>query len=347
MKAVRLPSGNYRCQVFPSKADRERGEKPRSFTASTPEEAEYMALSFKLERQKEQETRKNPTVKDVVQMYIDARTNSASPTTITGYRSLLKNAYEDINGNRVQDLNALDLQAWINSYSEDHSPKRVANAYNLLISAIRSVREWRPRVKMPQKVKPKYHVVTDEEYGKLLSAVKGTPMEAVIALAAFIPARLGEIAALEETDIDRKKNTVSINKNMVKDGTVWILKPPKTDGGYRTVLIPEEIIKIIPEAEGRIFEYNPNTMEKAFIKAMDAAGMKNLFRFHDLRHYGASWLHNHGVPTKVIQQRGGWTSAAVLEGIYEHSMSDQEIAAAQLLSAHFSDVLHETHTEAE
>lgn len=337
MKAARLPSGNYRCQVYIGK-DESGKRQFRSFTASSAADAELQALEFKIGKAEEEKSADNPTVADAIDKFIKSRSHSISPTTVMTYTSMQKNAYSAINSAHVRDLNTLAVQRWVNDYSAEHSPKMVRNAYALLMSSVKMFREWNPRIKLPQKVRPKYHVITDEELQRLLEQVKGTQMEAIILLAAFMPARRSEILALEDTDIDRKKCTVSVNKALVKGPDGCVLKPPKTDGGYRKVLMPKEIIEKIPAQTGRVFSLTLNGVEKKFHRALEAAGMKGLFRFHDLRHYGASWLHNNVVPEKIIQARGGWSSSEVLDRIYEHSMTAAEVSANELLSAHFEEL---------
>lgn len=62
----------------------------------------------------------------------------------------------------------------------------------------------------------------------------------------------------------------------------------------------------------RLFESNG----KAWLKALRRAGIEG-FRWHDLRHTWASWHAQHGTPLHVLQELGGWQSAAMVQ-VYAH-----------------------------
>ena len=138
------------------------------------------------------------------------------------------------------DISAIDTQLsqkWINNFSATLSPKTVRNIYGYLISVLSFFGYGKDiDVTLPQKEKVEYHVVTDEELKTLLKAMEGTELGIAVALAAFIPARRSEICALTNADIDRVHNTVTVNKEKVKNETdTFVLKQPKTYGSYRTV----------------------------------------------------------------------------------------------------------------
>lgn len=86
MKAVKLPSGNWRCRAYDS-----RTKSYKSFTTSTKKEAEYMALQF-LNDRASMPTVKNETVGDCVQAYIDSKENILSQSSIRGYLIIRRNS---------------------------------------------------------------------------------------------------------------------------------------------------------------------------------------------------------------------------------------------------------------
>lgn len=337
MKAKKLPSGNYRVQIYAGKD--ENGKRLRkSFTADTAKEAIRQAVFYETEQKVAAIERDDPTVKAALKMYIDSRENVVSPSTVKGYRASANHDFEMLNGYRVSAITPLIVQNWIGAFSVEHSPKTVKNAYSLLSASLKAVRTWDSScVSLPKKKKVQYHVVTDKEFQTVFDHCKGTKLGIAIALAAYIPARRSEICALTNEDIDRKNNTITINKAMVQtDVGDWVIKQPKSYAGYRTVPMPKEIIAMIPNEPGRIMDCNPDALYNRFDRAMKVCKMRGLFRFHDLRHYGASWMHSRNVPTKTIQMRGGWESVSVLENIYEHSMEASEKAAVKIIGRQFS-----------
>ena len=115
MKAKKLPSGNWRIQVFAGYKKDEKGNfilSPKtgkkipgheSITAPSKDEVEYLAAQYKLDRAEHS----NPTeytVKQSMERYIADRVNILSPTTIQGYKKIVnKNlqALMSINGTFV------------------------------------------------------------------------------------------------------------------------------------------------------------------------------------------------------------------------------------------------------
>lgn len=70
---------------------------------------------------------------------------------------------------------------------------------------------------------------------------------------------------------------------------------------------------------------------------MNALGRS--YRFHDLRHFCASWMHSLGVPDSYIMQRCGWQNDQVLKSIYRHTLADQEKKFSDLTNSSFDSFL--------
>jgi integrase len=62
-------------------------------------------------------------------------------------------------------------------------------------------------------------------------------------------------------------------------------------------------------------------------------------RFHDLRHTHATLLLQAGVPVAAVSARLGHANAAVTLGIYSHTITDAEAAAARVAGSLLSEVL--------
>ena len=67
--------------------------------------------------------------------------------------------------------------------------------------------------------------------------------------------------------------------------------------------------------------------------------MTRYFRFHALRHFGASMLDSAGVPIGSIQRLLGHENRSTTE-IYLHSIGDHEREAMDLLNAGFENFSH-------
>jgi integrase len=60
------------------------------------------------------------------------------------------------------------------------------------------------------------------------------------------------------------------------------------------------------------------------------------FRFHDLRHFFASYSHLQGMPEAAILSTGGWKSDHVMKSIYRHEM-EQKQAQEDVFTKLFSE----------
>ena len=72
--------------------------------------------------------------------------------------------------------------------------------------------------------------------------------------------------------------------------------------------------------------------------ALDKAKLRRI-RFHDLRHTHATLLLQAGVPVAAVSARLGHANAAITLGIYSHSTSDAEAAAALVAGSLLANVL--------
>ena len=77
-------------------------------------------------------------------------------------------------------------------------------------------------------------------------------------------------------------------------------------------------------------------LENQFVRKLHSLNFK--FRFHDLRHYGATFLHAQGIPDKYIMQRGGWTSISTLQNIYTHCLPTETKIASNAVTKKFNSL---------
>lgn len=330
--AKKLPSGSWRCRISVGK-DPETGKYTyKSFTAETKKEAERMAYEWVLIKEKIEPVKTALTLQEAMVQFNETKQYVLSPSTMTDYESLRKNAFKSIEHLPLSEITSNVLQVWVNQQVSKVSPKTIYNRYSYLLTLLK---EYLPDAKysvdLPKKKKADLHVVTDEEMKILLKATEGTELGLAIRLAAFIPARRSEICAIcPKTDI--KGNFITINKAMVQEPSrAWVIKQPKTYAGYRTVEMPPEIIKLIPKDADRAVACHPDILYERFRNKLKELGLS--FRFHDLRHYGATFLHAQGVPDKYIMQRGGWSSVATLQNIYTHCLPEKTDEATKSVIA--------------
>jgi integrase len=147
--------------------------------------------------------------------------------------------------------------------------------------------------------------------------------------------RRGEICALTSDDIHG--NTVIVNKALARDEHgKYVIKPPKTFSSNRSI-DPDFVIERLNGISGKITDYSPQGITKAFSKVLQKSGIPH-FRFHDLRHYAVSIMHAMNVPDKYIMARGGWNSNYTMNNIYNHALKNKQTEFDNKISAHFNDL---------
>lgn len=313
MKVEELPSGNYRVRkminghniqvVF----DHAPGQKEildalHDFSDDTPVKGSFQTYAEK---------------------YIQTKSNVLSPATVRGYQSILKNLPESFTRKKLSQLTQADIQAMINEYSVDRSAKSTINAHGFVVGVILLYRpSMRINTKLPQKAPKKTYVPTEEDIKKILERAKGTQYHVPFMLGTM-SLRLSEVCALTLDDIDVENNTLSINKALVKGkDNKYVLKTTKTEAGTRDIFIPSSLIDEIME-QGKIYDGYPNNCLKALHRYQDELGIPQ-FRFHDLRHFFASYSHLQGMPEAAILSTGGWKSDHVMKSVYRHEMEQKQ-----------------------
>lgn len=314
-------SGKYRHQI--AYYDEDGNRRVKSFTADTLDEARLAAIQWKKNHNNE-DRKPIITAAAAVQKYIDMKRNVLSPSTVRNYVRIHDTHVENnsIGHIRIDRLTNTEVQIWISTLSELHSPKTVRNIYTLFKSSIEMfMPDFQFRITLPARLKTEYHCPNDNDIKALIDYMRekngtGSDIEIATYLAAFGTLRRGECCALTSADIDG--NIIHIRGSVVRDEfDLWTTKSPKTYDSARDVELPEFVIDMIRNKDGRIIKLNPNQITSQFRRCVDAVGIEYI-RFHDLRHYSASIMHAIGVPDQYIMERGGWATDNVMKSVYRN-----------------------------
>lgn len=339
MKAKKMKSGHYKVVISIGK-DSSGKYRQKAFTAPTKKEAELLAAQYQMHRR---ENRLLPTVKDAIDLYIQNRSAVLSPASLRGYITMQQNYFAEIEEISIADLTNSDIQKVINSIALTRSPKTVKNATSLLISALRQANpEKRYIFTLPKARAIERNIPDNEDIIKLLEASRSNRnLYLAIILSALGTLRRGEVCAIKYEDILRDFNAIYIHSDVVKDhDNNWIYKDyAKNAQSTRQVIYPKEVIDLIGQGEGYIFNCTPNAITVAFCKLRDSLGMK--CRFHDLRHYTISIMHSIGIPDQYIQQRSGHKDARILQAIYRNPLKSQSNVYVKKTNNYFSEVFSE------
>lgn len=320
--ARKLPSGRWSCQAYVGR--KANGQKIiKTFTADTKKEAEFLASEYLHSGNYMREI----TVAKAIRQYIELNRNNLSPSTVRGYDTLYRTAYEPILAVPINRLDKIMLQRWIAVYGASRSPKTVRNAFALLNSACKLQNCELPEVKLPKKKEIEYKIPTDMEVQEIISYFRSCgkqEMVVAIMLGAYGQMRRGEIAALTSNDI--RGNVCHISKDIVKnEKKEWVVKPPKTESSNRYITLPDFVIAELPNKEGNLFTMTPEKISNCFNQTLRRK-LNMPYNFHSLRHYGTSTIIANskklGLDMLYVQKRGGWKRQETMMNVYRNVMPE-------------------------
>lgn len=329
--AKRLPSGNWRVQVFSHTEtivgkDGTTKEVPRyeSFTAPTKKEAEFLAAQFKMTKKRKKEN-KNVTFSEACDQFISAKSNVLSPSTIRGYSSMQKNNFlllmaEDI----YNDSFGILVQKQINQNAKNHSVKSLHNQYGFITAVLGFFGVELKNVFLPAKQTHNIPVPSKQEIEKILHIIhEDKEIECQVLLALTCSLRQSEISALTPKNISGNIVEVCGARVYNKDHKlVW--KPTnKTEKSNRKVAMPNYLADLMHQQcekvkDGFLFSQAPKTVLKRFKKLLTENDLPP-YTIHSLRHAFAALAHYQKTPDKYIMQMGGWSSDYVMKRVYQYA----------------------------
>ena len=249
--------------------------------------------------------------------YIDSKTNVLSPSSIRGYRTILKcqipSDFADI---PIERINLPRIQSLINKAANTYSAKTVRNLSGFVMSVCSFYGLDLKSPTLPRKENKEEYIPSQEDIQRILTEVKGTKYEVPFILGT-LGLRRSEICALAPEDLNG--NVLFINKALVlNENNEWTLKHiTKTDKSTRQIVVPEYVAELI-RTNGAC-PCTPHSLYWKLQRVQMSLGIHR-FPFHKLRHFFASYLHEQGFSDKQIEALGGWKSDYTLKKIYQHEM---------------------------
>ena len=326
MKAKKLPSGNWNCQVYLGK-DQNGKRIIESVTAPTKKEAEYLAAERKLSASGKTETM---TLRQAYNRYIAVKSKVLSPSTIKNYKLVAEHSTSQIMEKLVTKISSYDIQQAVNEYSAGHSPKSVKNRYGLFTAVMGMVLpEKKFYVKLPAQKKQEVYIPDPETIKRLYQKAKGTWIELPMLLASECGLRASEIAGLMYDCVG--KDSITIKRAVVAAEKGYEEKSPKTFAGYRTIPCHPHILKLIGTGDGYVIpDYKRNHISMEWNRFISGTE-EHYFSFHKLRHYFASKALLAGIPKRYVAELMGHSSEHMLDQIYEHTFASAKTDFAKRL----------------
>lgn len=223
-------------------------------------------------------------------------------------------ALADINRDLLERLIAEKIQS-------DVQPATVNRILQLVRAILRkAAHEWEwidrvPAFRFLKEPKRRVRFLTRDEADRLIAALPAH-LAAMARFSLETGLRQANVSGLQWSQVDLARRCAWVHPDQAKARRA--IAVPLTAGA----------VVVLREQMGRhpthVFAFRGRSIRqvntKAWRKALKRAGIAN-FRWHDLRHTWASWHVQMGTPLHVLQELGGWETAAMVRR-YAHLTSE-------------------------
>lgn len=364
-----VAADRYKLVVYAGKDElgRQR-QRTKTFRAANDRAAKKQARDdhAKMLADIERRTAHKDTIGGMLEVWAAHRRREDSPSTTLGQRSQLARIKRDLGHLRVETLTARQLDTWYAELSAKGMSKSTVRAhFRILHAAVVQWWDWgqcsaapvdalkRSKPPTAQKRRPK--PPTPQALNVMLAAAP-PDLRLAATLAAATGMRRGEIIGLRWGDIDGDVLTVARSAVELGGGRQGV-KVPKT-GEPRQIRIGPDLLERLADqrmmlveraqqARRTLVEDGPiladigadptgatprrlGWLTLAWARHAEKCGAPDV-RFHDLRHWHATYLLASGVDVKVTQGRLGHSTSKTTLDIYSHASDDADAAAAVLI----------------
>ncbi|MBB6215633.1 integrase [Anaerosolibacter carboniphilus] len=347
----KLANGSYQATVFIGRDS--KGKQLRKYITK-PTMKECKAAARELEQEIEEKrfiNVDNVRMAAWMEKWLELNKESLAPSTFLGYKMYVEVHFNPYFGQlKLSQINEIHIKEYMNAKLKELSSTTVRKHMLILRRILEDALKHKSPckdIKIPNKDDYKPTVLSEDDFKAIHDSVKDDPVmglrdEGVILLAAWCGLRRGEIFALKWDDIDWKKFTLRIDESRSISEEGYIDKKPKSKNGLRTIVVPEYLIRVLElyrkslkKITERIFPIRPDHFSSYFAKMVKTRNLPSI-RFHDLRHYHASWLYKQGIPDHYAAQRLGH-DIHVLKGIYQHLDMDVKSDIDNLIRSNFDE----------
>jgi len=242
------------------------------------------------------------------------------PSTLRDYTNMLRVLNRQFGDRKVESITSQDIELWIGGYGGSNRTrqkylvclgsifKRAMKVYGLPRNPADVVE--RPRVRRAAKI----DVLRPEEVLALVRAAEDEQDAAIFHTAAFAGLRMGELLALRWRDVDFTRRTIHVRENW----TQGVTTTPK-GGTERAVPMAEEVAErlarlgqrehftgdddlVFCTERGQHLGYK--SLKERYRAALRAGGLREDFRFHNLRHTFGSTVIRHADSREVMEWMG-------------------------------------------
>ena len=275
--------------------------------------------------------------------------------TYENYRFTIKNHINGYLGKKkLTDLSPALLQNFINAeFKKGYSKKTMTITHSVLKNALNmAVYPWglikqNPMlyVKIPKyeerpTTKKDLKIISLEDFDHMLEITpEGHPFYIPLNIGFYTGMRVGEVCGLTWDNVDFSNETITVEKQMVKNEGTWVYGTPKTSSSNRTIFIGQTLLAILKKHKkqqlenrmkyGKLYidsnavctkEYGelvtPSVVKWNTRRISNALSLS--FNFHSLRHTHATLLLENGAKMKEISERLGHSRISITMDTYSH-----------------------------
>ena len=358
-----LPSGSIRKKVYSHSEPcfdehgnpiiDEKTGKPKmkkvyiSITGSSAAEVNRQISEYKLNKNTQKKL-DDMTLYEAIDKYISVSDAVLSPSTITGYRVIQRNAFRTIMHLKLSKIDREVLKEAVNEESKritkkrkaPISPKTVCNEYGLIVTVLDTYAPGiETDVTLPQKTITQNEISTPDV---IFQMVKGTSIELPVLLAMWLSFTASEIIGLRKSkSISSDGNYITIKDVIVTDehGNQVVKNKGKQPLRHRTLKIPPYIKELIDKVPtDQIVPLTVPALSKRWSRLVARSGIPKM-TFHDLRHVNASVMALLMIPDKYAQDRGVWKTDSIMKSVYQQSFSQERLLIDQRIDDFMSEKL--------
>lgn len=253
----------------------------------------------------------------------------------------------------VADVTVQAVRAWHAQAASVTKPTALVQAYRLLRAVLNVAVDDEVIATNPARLRGAgtataarpSRSLTAAEVRSLADAVPDR-YSALVLVMAWGALRLGEATALRRADVLADGAVVEIARSVRRVGDGYVVGPPKTAAGRRTVALPASVAKAVGQHLERYVGLEPEALvfgtssgrylarsnwSQMFGRAVSTCGLPPV-RSHELRRTGATLAAATGATTKELMARLGHASPAAAL-LYQHAASHRDAEIARALDA--------------
>ncbi len=240
------------------------------------------------------------------------------------------------------------------------APRTAGHAHRVLGRALRDAeiaglvaRNVCRLVRPPHVPHAEMRTLTSAQVRQLVAATEHDRLGALWQLGVASGARLGELLALTWDHVDFDRGSIRITRTLTRTPGGFAIGEPKTAASRRTIPIGKAATSALrrhraaQELERRVAgaawhrgelvfsdqigrPVNPQHMAQVFRAALERAGLPRI-RVHDLRHTCATLLLEAGSHPRVVAERLGHSTPALVLNVYGHVTDRMQQQATDIL----------------